>query len=190
MLTYHMFQFFREICIVEINCSYKHKHSISVIYKRFDVFSNRSHSSSFSFWWHSRYTVMLKNAYLNVLSFFFRKCNIMHSIEELYQVVRTTPTTAQATHHPTLKMRRYGSVYSLISVATCILPCRKYTPEHMSLRKNYVPLMPIEFFLNFCYTTLHSARVVTHNIKIEDVITSQTSVVSTLQWTWPQWVTQ
>ena len=111
----------------------------------------------------------------------------MHSIEELYHVVKTTPTTAQATYHPTLRMHRYESLYSRVSVAACmllrswiVLPCRKYTPEHMSLRKNYVPLMPIEFFLNFCYTTLHSARVVTHNIKIEDVITSQTSVVSTL----------
>ena len=88
----------------------------------------------------------------------------MHSIEELYQVVRTTPTTAQATHHPTLKMRRYGSVYSLISVATCILPCRKYTPEHMSLRKKRLhATMPIEFFINFCYIALHDTWVVTHN---------------------------
>jgi len=64
----------------------------------------------------------------------------MHSIEELYHVVKTTPTTAQATYHPTLRMHRYESLYSRVSVVTCmlqalVLPCRKYTPEHMSLRK-------------------------------------------------------
>jgi hypothetical protein len=70
-------------------------------------------------------------------------CLRVVSEEEFYHVFRTTPTITQVTHRSRYQTHRDVSVYTQVTVVayrlqarvSVFLPCRKYTPEHISAEK-------------------------------------------------------